>query len=111
MRRLDYTYWGSPVAGQNLLGFSAQTLSNRFYILNSLTNGFEVINPSLNNFAAAKEINDKLLDAYDLMFSENNPAGVKAFMSEMALIQNRLRLPLVPLSESWHSKVKETLGL
>jgi 4-hydroxy-tetrahydrodipicolinate synthase len=63
-----------------------------------------------NNFAAAKEINDKLLDAYDLMFSENNPAGVKAFMAEQGLISNEVRLPVVPLSAGVHAKVKTYLG-
>lgn len=62
-----------------------------------------------NNFPAAKEINDALLDAYDLMFSENNPAGVKAFMVEQGLIDNFLRLPVVPLSEGLYAKVKAYL--
>lgn len=57
------------------------------------------------DFASAKNINDKLIEAYELMFAENNPAGVKAFMTKMGLIQNNLRLPLVPLSESLYSKV------
>lgn len=62
-----------------------------------------------NDFPAAKKINDKLLDAYDLMFSENNPAGVKAFMAEQGLLHNSLRLPVVPLSEGLHVKVKAYL--
>ena len=62
-----------------------------------------------NQFAAAKEINDKLLDAYDLMFSENNPAGVKAFMAEKGWIENFVRLPVVPLSAGLHEKVKAYL--
>ena len=62
-----------------------------------------------NNFPAAKKINDALLDAYDLMFSENNPAGVKAFMVEQGLIDNFLRLPVVPLSEGLYAKVKAYL--
>ena len=62
-----------------------------------------------NNFPTAKEINDALLDAYDLMFTENNPAGVKAFMTEQGLINNFLRLPVVPLSERLHTKVKAYL--
>ena len=57
------------------------------------------------DFAAAKNINDKLIEAYELMFAENNPAGVKAFMTKMGLIQNNLRLPLTPLSESLYDKV------
>jgi len=62
-----------------------------------------------NNYPAAKEINDALLDAYDLMFSENNPAGVKAFMAEQGLLANSVRLPVVPLSGGLHAKVKAYL--
>jgi len=58
-----------------------------------------------NDFAKAKSINDKLIEAYELMFTENNPAGVKAFMTKMGLIQNNLRLPLVPLSETLFDRV------
>lgn len=62
-----------------------------------------------NKFPEAKSINDKLINVYDLMFVENNPAGVKAFMTEMGLIGNYLRLPVVPLSEGVYSKVKAWL--
>ena len=62
-----------------------------------------------NDFPAAKKINDALLDAYDLMFAENNPAGVKAFMYEQGLIKNTVRLPVVPLSERLHVNVKTYL--
>ncbi len=66
-----------------------------------------MINASLKgDFAAAKKINDQLLPAYDLMFCENNPAGIKAFLAEQKIIQNYLRLPLVPLSESVYNKVR-----
>jgi len=58
------------------------------------------------DFAKAKIINDKLIEAYELMFAENNPAGVKAFMAEMGLIKNNLRLPLVPLNEGLYNRVK-----
>jgi 4-hydroxy-tetrahydrodipicolinate synthase len=43
------------------------------------------------------------------LFAENNPAGVKAVLSELGLIQNQLRLPLVPLSESIHQQVRDYL--
>jgi 4-hydroxy-tetrahydrodipicolinate synthase len=58
-----------------------------------------------NDFAKAKNINDKLIEAYELMFAENNPAGVKAFMAKMGLIENCLRLPLVTLSEDLFDRV------
>lgn len=62
------------------------------------------------DFAAAKKINDPLIQAYDLMFAENNPSGVKAFMAEQGLIKNTVRLPVVPLSEGIHNKVKAYLA-
>jgi 4-hydroxy-tetrahydrodipicolinate synthase len=63
-----------------------------------------------NDFEKAQKLNYKLLEGYDLLFVENNPAGVKAFLYEMKLIENELRLPLVPLSASFHQKVKEFLN-
>ena len=62
-----------------------------------------------NNFSKAKIINDELIEAYELMFAENNPAGVKAFMAELGLLQNYLRLPMTPLSDGLQKKVKEYL--
>jgi 4-hydroxy-tetrahydrodipicolinate synthase len=56
------------------------------------------------DFKAAKTINDGLIAAYDLMFGENNPAGVKGAMAEMRLIGNYLRLPVVPLSEGFQAR-------
>jgi 4-hydroxy-tetrahydrodipicolinate synthase len=61
------------------------------------------------DFKAAKQLNDRLIESYELMFAENNPAGVKAFMAEMGLLQNYLRLPMVPLSNELHQQVREYL--
>jgi 4-hydroxy-tetrahydrodipicolinate synthase len=62
------------------------------------------------DFAAAKKLNDPLIEAYNLLFAENNPAGVKAFLYEMGLIKNVVRLPVVPLSDAVHQKVKSYLS-
>ena len=62
-----------------------------------------------NDFANAQKLHYKLLPAYDLLFVENNPAGVKAFLAALKLIENELRLPLVPLSAPFHQKVKDFL--
>jgi 4-hydroxy-tetrahydrodipicolinate synthase len=71
----------------------------------------EMIRLSLkHDFIQAKKLNDDMIEAYDLMFCENNPAGVKAFLAEMGLIENNLRLPLVPLSKAVHEKVKAWLS-
>ena len=62
------------------------------------------------DFKAAKAVNDKLIEGYEILFAENNPAGVKAFLAAQGLIQNFLRLPLVPLSEGLHAKVTAYLN-
>jgi len=59
-----------------------------------------------NDFTAARPLHYSCLEGNDLLFAENNPAGVKAFLAEMGLIENVLRLPVVPLSEPVHQKVK-----
>lgn len=70
----------------------------------------EMIRLSLKgDFSAAKKLNDQLLEAYDLLFTENNPAGVKTFLAEMGLIENYLRLPLVPLSAGVQQAVQAYL--
>ncbi len=61
------------------------------------------------NFKKAKQLNDEMLEAYELLFAENNPAGVKAFLAELKLIGNYLRLPLVPLSQGLYGKVRSYL--
>jgi 4-hydroxy-tetrahydrodipicolinate synthase len=61
------------------------------------------------DFKGAKAVNDRLIAGYELLFGENNPAGVKAAMAEQHLIGNYLRLPLVPLSTGLHTKMKEYL--
>lgn len=62
------------------------------------------------DFKGAKAINDKLIAGYELMFSENNPAGIKGAMAEKKLIGNYLRLPVVPLSAGLQARWKEYLA-
>lgn len=59
-----------------------------------------------SDFIASKKLNDFLLPAYTLLFEENNPAGVKAFLAEMNIIKNELRLPNVPASEALIQRIK-----
>ena len=63
-----------------------------------------------NEYSAAKILNDRLMPAYDLLFLENNPAGAKAFLYEMGMIENVVRLPVVPLSGELHLQVKNYLN-
>lgn len=59
-----------------------------------------MVDAALNDdYTTARGLNGKLLQGYELLFAENNPAGVKAVLAELGIIQNYLRLPLVPLSQ------------
>lgn len=62
-----------------------------------------------SDYPTARALNNRLLQGYDLLFAENNPAGVKAVLLELGLIENELRLPLVPLSENIHQQIREYL--
>jgi 4-hydroxy-tetrahydrodipicolinate synthase len=71
----------------------------------------EMVRLSLQyEFDSAQGLHYKLLESFDLLFAENNPAGAKAFLAELGIIHNYLRLPLVPLSEGIHKKIKDFLA-
>jgi 4-hydroxy-tetrahydrodipicolinate synthase len=59
--------------------------------------------------ANARELNDSLLPLHRRLFVEPNPIPVKWALSEMGRIANVLRLPLVPLSPSYHDTVRAAL--
>jgi 4-hydroxy-tetrahydrodipicolinate synthase len=61
------------------------------------------------DFTMAKKGNDLLAEGYTYMFEENNPAGIKAFMYEQGLIENELRLPLVPVSAPLQARIHNYL--
>lgn len=60
-------------------------------------------------FGAAQKIHHKFTDLYGLLFVDGNPAGVKALMSEMGLLKNNLRLPLVPTRVTTRQRIAEVL--
>lgn len=62
------------------------------------------------DFKTARALNNKLMDAYEIMFAENNPAGVKAFLHGLGLIENYMRLPVTPLSSAWHARATAYLA-
>ena len=48
------------------------------------------------DYANALTIHHKFAELFKLLFVDGNPAGVKAMLNAMGMIQNKLRLPLVP---------------
>ena len=54
----------------------------------------------------AYKIHNSLVEIIRLIFAEGNPVGIKAVLSEMGLINNYLRLPLVPATEGLLAQIK-----
>ena len=48
------------------------------------------------DYASALHIHHKFTELFKLLFVDGNPAGVKAMLHAMGMIENQLRLPLVP---------------
>lgn len=61
------------------------------------------------NYDDARAIDARLAPWTIAAFAESNPIPVKAALSMMGLMHNQLRLPLVPLLEAHHARVREAL--
>ena len=57
----------------------------------------------------ARKIHHRFTDLFSLLFVDGNPAGVKAMLHEMGFIENKLRLPLVPMRISNMQRMSEIL--
>jgi 4-hydroxy-tetrahydrodipicolinate synthase len=60
-------------------------------------------------FNEAKHLHYKLLDLMKINFIESNPGPVKAALSLMGVIDENLRLPLVPVKPESKQKIKAVL--
>ena len=58
------------------------------------------------NYPAARELHYKFVDIINSLFEEGNPSGVKAYLSEMGICGNYFRLPVYPVSEKLHGKIR-----
>ena len=60
-------------------------------------------------YEGARKIHHKFTDLFSLLFIDGNPAGVKAMLHEMGMIENVLRLPLVPTRISTLQRMSEIM--
>ncbi|MBR6031108.1 MAG: 4-hydroxy-tetrahydrodipicolinate synthase [Bacteroidaceae bacterium] len=58
-------------------------------------------------YSTSLTIHHKFTELFKLLFVDGNPAGVKAMLSEMGLIKNVLRLPLVPTRLTTMEKISQ----
>lgn len=60
-------------------------------------------------YESARKIHHTFTELYKLLFVDGNPAGVKALLNDMGLIENILRLPLVSTKIETKNKMAEIL--
>ena len=62
------------------------------------------------DFATARKLHYKLLKGIDLLFAEGNPTGVKYVLHKAGLMENVLRLPLIPASDNLSQQLDQYLN-
>lgn len=66
----------------------------------------EMVRLSLRgDFKAARPIHSDFLEFTRLCFAESNPCGVKAAMKALGVIEDYVRLPLTPVSDTTRSRI------
>ena len=61
------------------------------------------------DFAGSEAIDKRLAELYRLIFVDGNPAGIKCVMELRGMLQNVLRLPLVPATQATKEKIAAQL--
>ena len=61
------------------------------------------------DYANALVIHHKFAELFKLLFVDGNPAGVKAMLNMMGMIENKLRLPLVPTRITTYESIRKIL--
>jgi 4-hydroxy-tetrahydrodipicolinate synthase len=61
---------------------------------------------SAGDLAKARSVNNRLLGLHRHLFVEANPIPVKWVLQEMGMIEGGIRLPLTPLSSSFHDLLR-----
>ena len=64
----------------------------------------------LGDFDSARIIHHKFTELFKLLFVDGNPAGVKSMLSAMGMIENNLRLPLVPTRITTFEAIRRLLN-
>lgn len=61
------------------------------------------------DYQQALLIHHRFTELFKLLFKDGNPAGVKCALHEMGMIENELRLPLVPTRVTTYREIRDAL--
>jgi len=70
-----------------------------------------MVNDALkNDFSSARQVHYQMMPIVEKLFAEGNPPGIKCALNIKGIIPNRLRLPLVPVSQELEEELKELIS-
>lgn len=98
----EYTLPVTLAGGDGVISVIAQAYPKAFSTMVQLA--FEGKNKE------AYALHNSLVNITRLIFAEGNPCGVKFVLSQMGIIENHLRLPLIPASKQLEAKIIEEMG-
>jgi len=81
-------------------------------IANAFPKGFsDMVSAALNNdMETARVLHYKYFEMIHYLFVEGNPAGIKAALKELNIMNDAVRLPLVTVSNETNNKIKELMA-
>lgn len=103
------------ISGDDALTFSILNLGGDG-VISVVANAFPLEFSGMVNYCLgndpeqARKLHYKLLPAIDLIFADGSPAGVKAFLHQMGVMENVLRLPLTPVNEALYKKITDYIA-
>ena len=87
-----------------------ELMKHKYVALILATGGSDMVRAALKGkWEKARELHYRLLHLMNINFIESNPIPAKAALHLMGMIENQLRLPLMPLSEANRQKIEKTL--
>lgn len=110
---------GSPAGFSLISGNDSDTASiiemGGKGVISVLGNAFprvmkKLIEISTKDMEEAKAYQKSLNPLIGHLFEDGNPAGVKAILSKMGLLENVLRLPLTPVSKGLEEKIEKEIA-
>jgi 4-hydroxy-tetrahydrodipicolinate synthase len=80
-------------------------------VANAYPKGFsDMVRLCMNGkFAEAQVLHYRYTDIISSMFAEGSPSGVKAYLAEMGLCENHVRMPVWPVSPKLYEKIRELM--
>lgn len=105
-------YFG-VLSGDDSLNYDVNSVGGSG-VISVLSNAFpkltvELTKKSFDNASDAQQLQQSLKSLISLLFVEGNPGGVKAALHRLGYLDNTLRLPLCPVSETTYGKIVESI--